>query len=355
MESNEYKAWCDNIVATQFPFKAVEPQNILATGHNSYSVNGVELGVSQDVAQQLDRYIGMTGRQTQDVTKAFGVDGVNNVRNYLMLSKKVGSTDRFALIADPEKRQIVGLTPIKKEPIPVEAFFAFLDMFMNKNGYYPYQVTTSMDNGSEVMVLLAPNNPIYQAFAPEEEFLTNGIWFRWNLGEVEAGNFFIRLICKNGAIETVQHSLAHAHQLDSDSIRKLLQLPADQFFLNNNFNAMKANALIAMNTPASLKEVKAGNKLLLDHGVAVEDAETIIPYKQLEQMYADAGYEHSQLRLEETHSNINAWELYNRLTHFATHNPEWLPDDIRRSSLMYGSSQLLRRPRDIRQYTSIFG
>ena len=47
-------------------------------------------------------------------------------------------------------------------------------------------------------------------------------------------------------------------------------------------------------------------------------------------------------------------EVLSRVTAFATHNEEWAAEDNRRSGLMLESMRLLNRPRDIKQYVTIF-
>ncbi len=204
------------------------------------------------------------------------------------------------------------------------------------------------------MVSLLPNNAVYDEFAPGDEFMTNGIWFRWNLGEVEAGNYYLRMVCSNGQMEAVERKMARTNQLDESSILRLLALPQSGTFIGANLQRTRRNALLAMQTDASVGEVRQANRLLARYGADDAATEEIAPYGRLSDMYAKAGYDMKHFPLTEARSDINMWDLFNRITSFATHNREWGEEDNRRSGLMLESVRLLNRPRDIKQYVSIF-
>ena len=97
------------------------------------------------------------------------------------------------------------------------------------------------------------------------------------------------------------------------------------------------------------------NKLLTSLGVEEVEAEEIVPYAQLIDRYTAAGYDMKHTPLAQCRSHINMWELLNRITYFASHNPIWSTEDNRRSALMTESSKLLIRPRDIKRYIDVGG
>ena len=201
-------------------------------------------------------------------------------------------------------------------------------MFMSDNGYTSDKFYTSGSGQGGITVSLLPNNAVYDEFAPEEVFMTNGVWFRWNLGEVEAGNYYLRMVCSNGQMEAVERKIAHTNRLDEASVRQMLLLSQDETFIGANLKRMRQNALLAMRTDASVGEVRIANRLLARYGA---DDATV-----------------------EARSDVNMWDLFNRITAFATHNKEWSAEDNRRSGLMLESVRLLNRPRDIKKYVSIF-
>ena len=109
-----------------------------------------------------------------------------------------------------------------------------------------------------------------------------------------------------------------------------------------------------MRTEASMGEVRMVDKLLSRYGVEQDIAQEIAPYEQLLGMYQAAGYDAQHFPINQARSGINMWELINRLTAFASHTPVWEAEDNRRSGLMMESVKLLNRPRDIKEYISIF-
>lgn len=354
MDSLTYSRRRDAFVSAQMPFRTVAPQDLISTGENTYMINGLELAVEPEVCEQLDAFVGVSKQQSKAVADTFGSNGIRDLRNYLALSNSIEKSGKIALIADPEQRKIIGATHLKKEAIPARSFFDFLDMFMSDNGYVPDKFYTNDNGQGGIMVSLLPNNAVYDEFAPEEVFMTNGVWFRWNLGEVEAGNYYVRMVCSNGQMEAVERKIARTNRLDEASVRQMLTLPQHGSFIGANLQKMRRNALLAMQTDASVGEVRLANHLLARYGADDATVEEIAPYGQLTNMYAAAGYDMKHLQIAQARSDINMWDLFNRITAFATHNKEWGAEDNRRSGLMLESVRLLNRPRDIKQYVSIF-
>jgi hypothetical protein len=354
MDNKTYSAWRDGFLAEQMPYRAVQPQELISTGENTYILNGLELTVKPGICSQIDTFMGVTHHQSKSVTDTFGSDGIRDFRNYLALSNNNERYGKLALIADPEKREIVKVLPLKREAIPAESFFDFLEMFMNDNRYMPQQFYLTPNRQGEVIVNLIPDTPEFVDIAKEEEFMTNGIWMRWNLGEVEIGNYYIRMVCTNGTMQKVQQSFAHTYELDDKSIATMLGAPQRGLFIGHNLNKLRESAHIAMKTDASLAEVRNAKNLLTYCGIEDKDAESIAPYNDISGKYALRGYSTNYKLISQYRSGINMWDLYNSLTHFATHNTIWAEDDNRRTDVMFSSAQLLFRKRDIQQYISIF-
>ena len=202
---------------------------------------------------------------------------------------------------------------------------------MSDNGYTSDKFYTSGSGQGGITVSLLPNNAVYDEFAPEEVFMTNGVWFRWNLGEVEAGNYYLRMVCSNGQMEAVERKIAHTNRLDEASVRQMLLLSQDETFIGANLKRMRQNALLAMRTDASVGEVRIANRLLARYGADDATVEEIAPYVRLTNMYAVAGYDMKHFQIAQARSDVNMWDLFNRITAFATHNKEWSAEDNRRS------------------------
>ncbi len=352
MDSQTYTRYREAFISAQMPFRTVEPQDLISTGENTYMINGIELAVKPKICEQLDAFVGISRRQSKSVADTFGRNGIRDLRNYLALSNSIEKAGKIALVADPEQREIVCATHLRKEAIPARSFFDFLDMFMSDNSYTPDNFFTNDNCQGGLTVSLLPNNATYDEFTPDDVFMTNGVYFRWNLGEVEAGNYYLRMICSNGQMETVERKIARTNQLDEASVRQMLSLPQHGTFIGSNLKRMRQNALLAMQTDASVGEVRTANQLLARYGANDATVEEIAPYDRLTNMYVAAGLKH--IHIAQARSDINMWDLFNRITAFATHNKEWSAEDNRRCGLMLESVRLLNRPRDIKKYVSIF-
>ena len=324
----------------QEPFIVLSKENLVAERDNYYCVGDTSIMVSPEVQNQLDKLIGLTTIQRKGMEEAYGPDTVANLRNSLAMANCVEKAKNFALVANSQKLMVDGIVPLKDQIIPMESYFNLLEMFVDKHSY-------------DIEELELPIHPQYDAFFGDDEFLTNGFYIKWNLGEIEIGNYYVRLVCSNGAIETKEHALARVHNMDDQRIRELIYSPNNSSLIKHNLNRIKEVAVIASQTPASLSEVYCGKKLLIRHGTPEDLAEQLMPYAQLLEKYAEYGYG-NHLPVTRAKSNVKMWDLYNNLTEFASHTSMWNANDNRRTSLMQESVRLLQKKRDIQPYYDIF-
>ena len=337
----------------QEPFIVLSKENLVAERDNYYRVADTSIMVSPEVQNQLDKLIGLTTIQRKGMEEAYGPDTVANLRNSLAMANCVEKPKNFALVANSHKLMVDGIVPLKDQIIPMESYFNLLEMFVDKHSY-DIEVLESSHNGIYgISARLLPIHPQYDAFFGDDEFLTNGFYIKWNLGEIEIGNYYVRLVCSNGAIETKEHALARVHNMDDQRIRELIHSPQKSSLIKHNLSRIKEAAEIASQTPASLSEVYCGKKLLIRHGTPEDLAEQLMPYAQLLEKYAEYGYG-NHLPVARAKSNVKMWDLYNNLTEFASHTSMWNTNDNRRTSLMQESVRLLQKKRDIQPYYDIF-
>jgi hypothetical protein len=238
--------------------------------------------------------------------------------------------------------------------ITAETFFDFAEMFMDKNGYLPKEFERSGTYGNGLTIYMDSVNPMVKQIAPDEDFMTDSLYMRWNQGEVEIGNYFVRLVCVNGQIQKIATPSARTYSLEPTQIGRILNLPSQSNLLESSFESFRRKALTAIDTRASMGEVKYVSKLLDAYGVDEQTAEVIAPYRRDLQAYADSGHDVSHGRANEIMSSRNVWDIYNDLTRFATHNGIWEKDDNRRGGLKAAAVTFLGRERDIRKYVDIF-
>lgn len=153
-------------------------------GKNVYRVDGTELLVNDLVSKQLDKIIGLTPMQAKVVKNASGDAGVRDFRNYLATAGSMMKPVSVALIANPSSRTVSGLVPVSEDPITSDAFFDFLELFLEKNSLYPVDYQMAYDISAGFTLFLNSNNPDMRQIASNEDFLVNSYYLKWNLGQI---------------------------------------------------------------------------------------------------------------------------------------------------------------------------
>lgn len=353
MTTFEYTQRKKDYIDAQNPYKVIDKRDIRYVGNNIYELDGMEFEISPIVASSIDKFIGLQNKQVKAVADASGDDGVRDYRNYIAMINSIVKPEKMALVADPAVGKIVSATPLKKDAIPMEGFFDFAEMFCNDNNYTVGNITVASDISSGIEMFLIPDTKNITSLGRDEDFMTNGFIFRWNLGAIEAGNYYERLICSNGAVKRIYGEKAHINSLNEKDIRKMIAL-ADNGYADAHFNSFIEKAYDSMETRASISELHYVHNLLLNNGVDEQTAKMVAPYQDDINAYNAAGYDTRHFAIAQAKSSIGAWDLFNRLTFFASHNEIWSGDDNRRFNLMSASVTFLRRPRDIKQYIDIF-
>lgn len=353
MTSSNFLRCKANYLNEQEPFIVLSKEELVAERDNYYRIGETSIAVSSAVQNQLDKLIGLPSKQRKGLEEAFGTDAIVSLRNSFAMANCVYKPTSFALVANSKELIVDGIVPLKGQVIPMESYFNLLEMFIDKHSYEIEALESSHNGIYGITARLRPIHPQYDVFFGDDEFLTNGFYIKWNLGEIEVGNYYVRLVCSNGAFETVEHSLSRIQNLDDHRIMEFINTPKRSSLITHNLNRMKEIAQTASQTPASLNEVYCGRKLLIRHGAPDDLAEQLMPYSRLLNQYVEHGYG-THLPTSRTKSDIMMWDLYNNLTEFASHTTLWDVNDNRRSSLMQQSVGLLQRKRDIQPYYDIF-
>lgn len=323
-------------------------------GKNVYRVEGTELLVNDLVSKQLDGIIGLTPTQAKIVRNASGEIGVRDFRNYLATAGSMMKPVSVALIANPSSRTVSGLVAIKEEPITSDAFFDFLELFLDKNDLYPVRYQMAYDIAAGFTLFLDSNNPDVRQIAHGEDFLVNSYYLKWNLGQIELGRYYERLICSNGQTETVRHKEARISTVREDRISGIMDIPRNNGLLNDSFERFRWKALEAMEVRASIAELKLVSDKLDHFLIDNHDGMAIAPYGKELQMYLNAGYDGAPDHLNQMKASMSVWELYNAVTDYASNNSVWDKDDNRRGMLQGEALRFLMRERDVKNYSDVF-
>ncbi|MBQ7212599.1 MAG: hypothetical protein IJS19_08055 [Muribaculaceae bacterium] len=353
MDTTEFYKIRQAVLSRPICYRELEAKEIIALGENHYTVGSATFEVAPCVASIIDRFAGIKTGQSAVAHDSYGEQGLANLRNFFGQAEQRNSK-RIVLAADTQSRQIVDATPIRGRMITPEVFFDFAEMFMDKNRYLPDKVEYSIDGNSRISILMRPVAEQFMEFAYGDEFMFNGIQLLWSPGEVGLNNYYERLVCSNGSIQISRHAIAKAHSPEAAKLEALLYVTADSEPFKKNLDRMLLSARLAMRTSASVHELKTAMKILNEHGLTEHDANQIIPYEPTRAKYETAGFHLRSSEESQAKSDKTMWEVFNLLTFFATHNKVWAPQDIRRSSLMEASMNLLLRERDIKEYYNIF-
>jgi len=372
MTQQEFYDLRDKINEEQLPYKVVDRATIKYVGRtgsldgnnsndntrnmgsNVISVQGANVLASDYVTEKLDDLTGFSRSQKYMVEKASGEEGVRDLRNYLTTASSVVNNTKLALVADPETRTVVDAIPVENELITSEHFFDVAELFMDANDLSPtvYEVGSSALSG--ITIHMGSNSPLVRAFSPGEDTLINSYYLKWNLGRIELGRYYERLVCSNGMVQKIQTHQSVITTLDADSVSALLSLPQNTAMLKEAFEDYSNNAKTAINSKASLNELALVSKMLGKQQVDPDIIKKIAPYEDEINTYYRAGYNSKQLNTRETISSVNVWSLFNGITHFASHNTIWAENDNRRSKLQADAIDFLRRPRDIKNYVDVY-
>ena len=352
----------DTLEPAQSPYKVVRRDAVQYVGMvedqerpvSIYRVDGTDIMVNAGASAKLDEVIGLERKQAGIVRNASGETGVRDFRNYLAVAGSMMQPVSVALVANPETRMVDEIIPIKQDIIPLNAFFYLVEVFMAKNGLVPVRYETERRHGLEVTVYMNSVSPDVRNIGPGEDFLVNSYFMRWNLGQIEVGHYFIRLVCTNGQIQTIREQDARVNSLQDESVVRLIDIPSQKNRLDVSFEEFSDKAVEAIKTRASMHELMKASRLLDDNFVAKPIVSRIAPFEPMRQRYADRGFDTDPKRLRELKSGVNMWDLYNDITEYATHNTDWKDNDSRRGHIQREALNLLMAKRDIRQYQDIF-
>ena len=157
----------------------------------------------------------------------------------------VANPKKFALIANPNEYIVDGIVQLEAEAIPMRSFFNIVELFADKHGYEVERVQSPKNGIYGITVSLMPVHPQYNTFGDDDEFITNALYMKWNLGEVEMGNYYLCLVCTNGQMQTTRNSPHRIHRIDNDDVMKLLNPASTSILAKRNLEAFRAAVSLA--------------------------------------------------------------------------------------------------------------
>lgn len=331
-----------------FPHKIVYLDEIEFMGENLFKCNGMEMLARDNFIDKIDKMINITAKQSEMVKNISGENGLSNFKNYFSLASNAAKRQKVVLFANPGSNTLEDIVALKNKYIPFDMFSDFLEIFMNKAGYKAvtreYDAARLHKGGT---FYFNPISPSLKKIGEGEEFITDGVFFRWDVSEVEVGNYFTRLACLNGSVQTINQGVSKVYSLSPGDINKLLNAVTRKT-LQDGFSRYSTKVLQAIETSASLSEIMYAFNLLVKNGLQKEKADKIIPYETLRSSMKITDIAPNRIK-----TSFSLWEIYNRLTDFSSHNEIWKATDPRRSNIVFRSGLLLSKNPDIVHYMEI--
>lgn len=150
MDTSEYNKIKQEVLDIPIIYREMESKDIVALGDNFYNLGTTNVQVEPTIAEKIDQIAGIKARQARIAYDSYGDHGLTNLRNFFGQATK---DNRILLTANAQAKQILDVVPIKGRVITPHSFFNFVEMYMDKNQYYPEKVEYT-DGGSRVSVTL---------------------------------------------------------------------------------------------------------------------------------------------------------------------------------------------------------
>jgi len=330
-----------------FPHKIVHLEELEYAGENCFKLGGVEMIADERVSNKFDALANVSDKQKKLVKNISGETGLNNFRNFMSVASSAETMPRVALFANPHTQTLIDIVPLKGEYIAAALFFDFIETIINSGNYEVVKWEYSHNIHEGITLFLNPQKPTIRKIAANEEFITDGIYLKWNVASVSAGNWFTRLICENGMTRDVRERADNrVYALNPKTVNYLTDNVIAK--LAAGFDSFQENILNAASTSASLAENSFAFNLLKNNELDVKQANEIVPYTTMMEGLKDKNANQRNIK-----TPFSIWEIYNRLTDFASHNTVWEDSDPRRSKIIFQSAHLLTKKPDIVNYTEL--
>lgn len=361
METFDYQAQKQSLMEEPLPFKVVTPSEIRYCDKTSDNVSiikvqGAELPASGGAILSLDKYSGFTQAQKDVVSQAGGQQGVRDMRNYLTAAKGATSKGKLALILNPYSGMITRVIPVFDQVITPAAAIRVAELFMEQNDLYPVSIEKQYLSDGFTLIMKS-SNPKVLPILPKDEAKLGDFAMKWDFNQISLAMMTLRLVCTNGMVHLVRDTRARITNLHPESINNLISVPKDSKLIGSTFEEFRKNAAGAKAVPASLAEVLEVNRKLHRLGIPQESCDKIAPYQQDLKAYQERDLIKgipSMTLARKTVSSVNAWDLFNNMTAFASHTKLLDPGDPIRGEIRHEAAQFLSNPRDIKHYVDIF-
>lgn len=337
------------IISNLAPIDQVPLSFLKVERNNIINLGGDYLPCSPLFLAQLGKVLGAAPAQMSYLLKSSS-ENLADAFNHLISLQSTVEKPEVVLSIDPDTNHLDSIRKIRHQMIPPEAFFLVTEEVLNG---HEFDIVNLENNSQSIQINLMKKNSSSVAFRTGEEFLTEGIYLNWNPTMIEAGHYYERVLCINGATIRDVDCDYRLKSITDNNLKKLIKGVSSNNFFKSGVGQYLELAQEAYKSRASLRELKFAKNALCQIGIDSEKAEELFPYKHSVDLYQEAGiYEKGKDKYFKARETI--WDTYNKLTEFSSHTDLLDRDSLDRQHVRDVAQQLLTQKRDIITYEDLF-
>ena len=297
--------------------KTVPVREITLINDTTIEYKGSRLEITKDAFKGLMKLIGMSQTFASKFEKLFNADTkaqfINQMKNAM-----AQQLNEVTIVLSPTTKKVVGFSKRATDLISHERFLGLVDRLVDQNGMEITNWGTDAGKGSVTINAFNPNAQ-FGIQGLNNEVFTAGLTMKNSpLGGIQVMPYVNRMWCANGLTTSLASESYQLADLSQPSMEKFFEHMSElrkNKFIPGDFQA-KVQA--AVNTPASMAELKWANNRIKQH--VGDKAENWIPLLENEGAYTKANIGITDAKAAK--SNQSIWSVVNGMTHVATHAPD---------------------------------
>lgn len=284
---------------------------------------GSRINITKSAFKSLLRLLGMSQQFAKKFENLFTSEAKSQFINRMKdaMASNSGNMSEITLIVNPVNKSIINFAKSEDAKISNQQFVNVAEDIINKHSMDVTNWTVDPTTG---LITIDAFNPKAE-FGIEglsNEVFTGGVSFKNSPVEgFQVMPYVNRQWCTNGLTTAMAQETYTLHSLSGDNMEKFFQHL--QELRKNNFapTGFGDRVRMAINTPASLHEMKFAHNLIAPY--ANERADHWVPLQENMNAYNKAGFENmsaDQMKMAKT--NTSVYDVLNGVTHFSTHGAE---------------------------------
>ena len=313
----------------------------------SIEIHGKRVSLSPQAFKDLLEILGLPKAFLKRFGTTFGEENLQTFINRMRVAAATSRVENVTLIASPKNHRITRILGGSKSAISNDSAIDFAKEHIDR---YNLDVASFHvgDNGYFSINTTSPDS-YFNVPGMKDETFTTGVAFTNSPDRgLEVSPFLNRLICANGMIGRSMSETYRLRELHPEAINKFNEQM--QQLRNVNFapQGFADQIIKADSTKSSLAEMQwASSRLMSASNVDYNDLQKWIPLQSTHDEFNTYGMDTTKFTKHQsknatTGMSIN--DLYNAMTHFATHDHSGIElDEYKRSVLMIDAGNLLTK------------